>query len=238
MGPSVGWNSLLIELFWPKLCSNGSRKGWIRLWPAVLNWHVGAETDLFNFQCCEILTLSYTWGPKVTLSGGALVWENSRHLATLPLVSPENDVWKTSAEIPYRRRVTTHAELDSASDWLNQISHATWPIRSTTQFWVVTRHQYGISALVFQTSFGGETSGSVAKCRLLSQASGASPYRPFDYGNPTCRCGFSLRMQDGWEELKNKQTNNNKTQKFNLRYAKLSFSLSSKIYWADVLMLS
>ena len=27
MGPSVGWNSLLIELFWPKLCSNGSRKG-------------------------------------------------------------------------------------------------------------------------------------------------------------------------------------------------------------------
>ena len=31
------------------------------------------------------------------------------------------------------------------------------------QIWVVTRHQYGISALVFQTSFRGETSG-VAKC--------------------------------------------------------------------------
>ena len=30
----------------------------------------------------------------------------------------------------------------------------------------VTRHQYGISVLVSQTSFGGETSGSVAKCRL------------------------------------------------------------------------
>ena len=27
VGPSVGWNSLLIELFWPKLCFNGSRKG-------------------------------------------------------------------------------------------------------------------------------------------------------------------------------------------------------------------
>ena len=51
MGPTVGWNSLLIELFWPKLCSNGSRKGWTRLWPAGLNWHFGAETDLFNFQC-------------------------------------------------------------------------------------------------------------------------------------------------------------------------------------------
>ena len=35
---------------------------------------------------------------------------------------------------------------------------------------VVTRHQYGISALVSQTSFGGETSGSVAKCPLFSRA--------------------------------------------------------------------
>ena len=44
-------------------------------------------------------------------------------------------------------------------------------IRSTTQLWVVTRHQYGISTLVSQTSFGGDlTSGSVAKCQLLSQA--------------------------------------------------------------------
>ena len=34
------------------------------------------------------------------------------------------------------------------------------PIRSTTQIWVVTCHQYGISAFVSQTSFGGETSCS------------------------------------------------------------------------------
>ena len=37
------------------------------------------------------------------------------------------------------------------------------PIRSTTQIRVVTRHQYGISALVPQTSFQGETISSVAK---------------------------------------------------------------------------
>ena len=49
----------------------------------------------------------------------------------------------------------------SASDWLNQISHAARPVRSTAQIWLVTRHQYVISALVSQTSFGGETSGSV-----------------------------------------------------------------------------
>ena len=30
---------------------------------------------------------------------------------------------------------------------------------------------YGISVLVSQTSFHGETSGGVAKCRLFSQAS-------------------------------------------------------------------
>ena len=41
----------------------------------------------------------------------------------------------------------------------------------TTQIWVVTRHQCRISALVSRTSFAGETSGSVTKCWLFSQAS-------------------------------------------------------------------
>ena len=63
-----------------------------------------------------------------------------------------------------------YPELGSTSDWLNQISHAARLIRRTTQIWIVTRHQYGISALVSRTSFGRETSGSVAKCRLFSQA--------------------------------------------------------------------
>ena len=44
------------------------------------------------------------------------------------------------------------------------------PIRSTTQIWVVTRHQCGLSAVVPQTSFRGETIGGFAKCRLFSQA--------------------------------------------------------------------
>ena len=44
------------------------------------------------------------------------------------------------------------------------------PIRSTSRVRVVMRHQYGISILVSQTSFRGETSGGVAKCRLFSQA--------------------------------------------------------------------
>ena len=65
-----------------------------------------------------------------------------------------------------------YPDLGSTSDWWNQISHAARPIRGTTQIWVVTRHQYGTSALVSQTSFGGKTSGSVAvaRYRLFSQA--------------------------------------------------------------------
>ena len=55
------------------------------------------------------------------------------------------------------------------------IGHATWEIYFN-QSEALTRsgqwriYQYGISALVSQTSFGGETRGSVAKCRLFSQA--------------------------------------------------------------------
>ena len=61
-----------------------------------------------------------------------------------------------------------YLDLGSASDWLNQISHTVQPTRSTNQIWVATCHQYGISALVSQTSFGGETSGSVAKWAVFS----------------------------------------------------------------------
>ena len=62
------------------------------------------------------------------------------------------------------------AHLGSASDWLKQISHAARPTRGTIQIWLVTRYQCGISVLVAQTSFRGETSGSVAKCRLFNRA--------------------------------------------------------------------
>ena len=61
-------------------------------------------------------------------------------------------------------------DLGSASDWLCHVGNLIQPIRSTTQIWVVMRHQYGISVLVSQKSLGGETSGSIAKCQLFSQA--------------------------------------------------------------------
>ena len=72
-----------------------------------------------------------------------LAWENSQHLATLPLVFTPNDVWETSVEIPYWWRVTT-------------------------QIWVMTHHQYGISAFVSQTSFGGETTQAIENSKRIS----------------------------------------------------------------------
>ena len=63
-----------------------------------------------------------------------------------------------------------YPSLWSASDWLNQISHVAWPIRSTTQIWVVTHHQYGISAIVSRTPFDGEKSDGIAKCTVQARA--------------------------------------------------------------------
>ena len=79
--------------------------------------------------------------------------------------------WRLRNESRNSILMTRHyPDLGSACDWLNQISQVARPIRSTTQIWVVMRHQYETSALVSQTSFGGETSGSMAKCQLFSQS--------------------------------------------------------------------
>jgi len=63
-----------------------------------------------------------------------------------------------------------YLDLGNASDWLKRSSRAYQPIRSTTKIWVVTRHQYGISALVTQTSFSEGSSGDLVRRRLFSQA--------------------------------------------------------------------
>ena len=97
-----------------------------------------------------------------------------------PLVSPE----KTADILPRHQlflgemisecgnsilMIHHYPDLGSASDWLKQISHTAQPIRGTTQKWLVTCHQYRISALVFQTSFRRETVGEIAKCWLFSR---------------------------------------------------------------------
>ena len=48
-----------------------------------------------------------------------------------------------------------YPDLGSVSVRWKQISLAPRPIRGTTQIWVVTRHQFGICAVISQTSFCG-----------------------------------------------------------------------------------
>ena len=65
-------------------------------------------------------SLTEKWATKIA-------WENSRHLATLPLVSPANDVWETSAENPYWWSVTTRIWVVLLNGWIK------FPTRTTNQ---------------------------------------------------------------------------------------------------------
>ena len=102
---------------------------------------------------------------------------------SLFIIYPEKtaNIWHTTTGFPNKWHLRNerrnsilmmhhYPDMGSASDWLCRVENLFQPIRSTTQIWVVTLRQYGISALVSQVSYGGETSGSVVKCRLFSQA--------------------------------------------------------------------
>ena len=94
----------------------------------------------------------------------SLDWENSQHFAISPLVSAQ---YKCSNFILV---MCHYLDLGSASDWSCNKGNLLQPIRSTSQIWEVTGHQYGISVLIPQTSFHCETGGDEAKCQLFFQA--------------------------------------------------------------------
>ena len=60
-----------------------------------------------------------------------------------------------------------YSDLGSAFDWSYRVEILLQPIGSTGQIWVFTRHHCGISALVSQTSFRGESTGGVAKMSVV-----------------------------------------------------------------------
>ena len=119
--------------------------------------------------------------------------------ATVQLVSPRDDVWETGAEIPYWWRVTTQIS-GNVFNWMKQIFNQS---EALTQIWVGTRHQYGISALVFQTSFRGETSGGVAKCPRFFSGSMWSFSNDDGDGNENIsyKVIFSLQLQPSLSTL-------------------------------------
>ena len=110
------------------------------------------------------------------------------------------------SEEPVKKFHTDDPDLDSASNWLKQISllqdqsdalprsgqcfcksccerNQLQPIRSTSQIWVVMYHQQGFYAVFPQTSFHRETSGqccnfaSITKYRKIPKIS-PSMYKP------------------------------------------------------------
>ena len=90
-----------------------------------------------------------------------LAWENSQHFTMPPLVSPQNDVW-----CQCRNSMLTMCRHypDLGTSDTSPVENLLHPIR------VVISHQWGISALIPQTSFCGESAGDITKCWLFSQA--------------------------------------------------------------------
>ena len=81
--------------------------------------------------------------------------------------------WRRRNERRNSMLMTRHyPDVGSASDWLKQTSHAARPIRSTTQIRVVTRHQYGISALTafLGRHFAGKSVVASRNVSFFSQA--------------------------------------------------------------------
>ena len=75
--------------------------------------------------------------------------------------------WKTNiAAVTSRENVLLirghYPDLSGASDWMKILLHS---IRSSTHIWVVTCHQYGISVVVPQMLFRGESISGEVKCR-------------------------------------------------------------------------
>ena len=63
-----------------------------------------------------------------------------------------------------------YPDVSSVFNWSCHVGNLLQRVRSTTQILEVTRHQYGVFALVPQMSFRGKTNSCAAKCRLFSSA--------------------------------------------------------------------
>ena len=105
---------------------------------------------VYWFHCLHINSMAFWFWSFCSNNGYIhpaypLAWENSQLFATLPQISP----WIYNFH-------TDDVSLNPfwevlLSGWSKSL--VTWPIKSISQIWVVTRHQYGISAIIPQTPF-------------------------------------------------------------------------------------
>jgi len=104
------------------------KRHWLRLYRIAFASARKSYRMSFLLSCANGVfgAISVTWSKAAAAQtakvesqiSNTLAWENSRHLATLPLVSPPNDVWETSAEIPYWWRVTTQILVVLLIRWI------------------------------------------------------------------------------------------------------------------------
>ena len=133
MNPSLGWNRLLM--------GHGSWRGWIRLWPAGLNWHFGAETDLYKFQCT-----TWKWvGSVISENQQAKLYDRVKFLIRIK-TSKKNISFKTNR--PLRNDWGGKAEDMNKTDKKCQETH---PIKLLLDWLISYLHEKHI--LLAKTSY-------------------------------------------------------------------------------------
>ena len=104
---------------------------------------------MFCRQWCFVRNVTYNtlaWR-RICLTEAVilLAWENSRHLATLPLLFTPNDVWETRAEIPYWWRVTTQIWAVLLIGWIKFPTRQDQSPRST----ILNRSPWDSTAILY-----------------------------------------------------------------------------------------
>ena len=102
----------------------------------------------FKFRYVGLPVYHYGWSPFTFTTISELNANLAKHPAFHHPTTgfPRNTSWERLQKLhtPYS---ILHTDLGSSFDWLKQNR----PIRSTTQIWVVTPHQCGISSVVSLT---------------------------------------------------------------------------------------
>ena len=104
-----------------------------------------------------------------TEKSAPLRWEDKQKKTSIHLNNSLVTQWQPEETADSRWHRQFPRETTSQWGTSEEIPYNFQPIRSTTEIWVVTRHQYALIS-PGQTSLRGETSGDLEKCGLFSQA--------------------------------------------------------------------
>ena len=87
------------------------------------NWNLESKFYWPRLAFSTWIPGSTVWNPESKTVLGSLTWSNKKTTSTFmmpPLVSPWNDIWGTSAEIPYWWHVTTQIWVQCSAQHSNK----------------------------------------------------------------------------------------------------------------------